>query len=107
MQPKQTVATLLLLAVACAAPAQDANIGRQKAQPCAVCHGALGLSSQPDAPNLAGQPALYTAGQLRAYRSGGRRHEVMGVMAKGLSDDDIGHLAAWFASLRVEVQPPR
>ena len=94
---------------ACALPlaqANDAPIGRQKAQACAVCHGPLGISSAPDAPNLAGQPALYTAAQLRAYRSGARKHEVMAVMAKPLTDDDISHLAAWFASLRVEVQPP-
>jgi cytochrome c553 len=24
-----------------------------------------------------------------------------------LSDDDISNLAAWYASLRIEVQPPR
>lgn len=95
-----------LLPWAGAALANDLQAGRQKAQACAVCHGPLGLSVTPDAPNLAGQPALYTAAQLRAYRSGARRHEVMAVMAKPLTDDDISHLAAWFASLRVEVQPP-
>jgi cytochrome c553 len=88
------------------AQANDVNAGRQKAQACAVCHGPLGLSSAPDAPHLAGQPALYVATQLRAYRSGARKHEVMAVMAKPLTDDDIAHLAAWFASIRVEAQPP-
>ena len=91
----------------CTAQANDLNAGRQKAQACAVCHGPLGLSSAPDAPHLAGQPALYVATQLRAYRSGARKHEVMAVMAKPLSDDDINHLAAWFASIRVEAQPPQ
>lgn len=89
------------------AQANDVNAGRQKAQACAVCHGPLGLSSAPDAPHLAGQPALYVATQLRAYRSGARKHEVMAVMAKPLSDDDISHLAAWFASIRVEAQLPQ
>ena len=87
--------------------ANDANAGRQKAQPCSVCHGPLGLSVTPDAPHLAGQPAIYVVAQLRAYRSGARKHEVMAVMAKPLSDDDISHLAAWFASIRVEVQAPQ
>ena len=98
----------LLLAIGpwAAAQAQDAAAGRQKAAACAVCHGALGLSVTPDAPNLAGQPALYVATQLRAYRGGTRKHEVMAVMAKTLTDDDISHLAAWFASIRVEAQPP-
>ena len=87
-------------------PAGDAAAGRAKAQACAVCHGPLGLSVQPDAPNLAAQPALYLAAQLMAYRGGARKHEVMTLMAKPLSDDDIANLAAWFASLKVEVTPP-
>lgn len=91
-----------------AVQAQTAEVaaGRAKAQACAVCHGPLGVSSAPDAPHLAGQPAIYLAAQLRAYRSGARRHEVMAVMARNLSDDDIQALAAWYASLRIEVQAP-
>jgi len=102
-----------LLAVAAAlggaavpAGAQDAVAGRAKAQACTVCHGALGLSVTPDAPHLAGQPAIYVATQLRAYRSGARKHEVMAVMAKPLTDDDILNLAAWFNSIRVEATAP-
>ena len=91
---------------AATASAQDLAAGRAKAQACAVCHGPLGVSTQPDAPNLAGQNAAYTAAQLRAYRSGARKHEVMAVMAKPLSDDDIANLAAWFAAIRIDVSPP-
>lgn len=86
---------------------RDVEAGRIKAQSCTVCHGALGVSSMPDTPHLASQPAIYTEAQLRAYRSGARRHEVMAVMARGLSDDDIAHLAAWFASIRIEAQTAR
>ena len=71
-----------------------------------VCHGPVGISMAPDAPNLAGQPALYVTAQLKAYRAGERRHEVMAVIAKMLSDDDIENLAAWYASIRVEAQAP-
>jgi cytochrome c553 len=88
------------------AQAQDAAQGRSKAQPCAVCHGPLGISTAPDAPNLAGQPALYLAAQLRAYRSGERKHETMTLMAKGLSNDDISALAAWYASIRIQASAP-
>jgi cytochrome c553 len=95
-----------LFALAAPVLANDAAAGRQKAQACAVCHGTLGVSTAPDAPNLAGQPALYTAAQLRAYRSGARKHEVMAVIARPLTDDDIAQLAAWYASLRVSVQTP-
>ena len=102
----RVVALVAALVLALPALAQDARLGRQKAQACVVCHGANGLSAQPDAPNLAGQPALYLRAQLRAYRSGERRHEVMAVMARPLSDEDIANLAAWFSSIRVEAQAP-
>jgi cytochrome c553 len=87
--------------------AQDTKAGRVKAQACNACHGANGMSVQPDAPHLAGQPAFYLSTQLKAYRTGDRRHEVMGVMAKTLSDEDIDALSAWFASIKIEVKPPR
>lgn len=58
----------------------------------------------PDAPNLAGQPSLYVVAQLKAYRDGTRKHEIMSLMAKPLSDADIDDLAAWFGSLKVQVQ---
>ncbi len=100
-------AAAVALALACGpAAAQDATAGRGKAAACAVCHGPLGISSQPDAPHLAGQPVIYVVRQLRAYRSGERKHEVMAVMAKPLSDDDINNLAAWFASIKIEAAPP-
>jgi cytochrome c553 len=87
--------------------ARDPEAGRAKAQICTVCHGPLGVSVVPNAPNLAGQPAIYVEAQLRAYRSGARKHEVMVVMARPLTDDDISNLAAWFASIKVEAQAPR
>lgn len=94
------------LAAACAA-AQADDAGRSKAQQsCAVCHGPLGVSSAPDAPSLAGQPELYLAAQLRAYRSGARRHEVMNVIAKPLTDDEIASLARWYNSIRIEARAP-
>ena len=94
------------VAGAAGAPAQDAAAGKSRAAACAVCHGATGIGVAPDAPNLAGQPAIYLSAQLKAYRDGTRRHEVMSVMAKPLTDADIANLAAWFSSIRVEATPP-
>ncbi|MEN9417035.1 MAG: hypothetical protein RI988_655 [Pseudomonadota bacterium] len=88
------------------ATARDPAAGRDKAQACAVCHGANGISTLPDAPHLAGQPAIYLAAQLKAYRNGTRKHEVMNVMARPLSDADIDNLAAWYASIRIEATLP-
>ena len=88
------------------ARAADAAAGKAKAQMCSVCHGAIGISTMPDAPNLAGQPEIYLSNQMRAYRSGERRHEVMTVIAKPLTDDEIANLAAWFTSVRIEAKAP-
>ena len=100
------IAALLLGLSAHSATAADAAAGKARAQACAVCHGAAGVSTVPDAPNLAAQPAIYVSAQLRAFRSGERRHEVMNVIAKPLTDDDIDNLAAWFASIRIEAHAP-
>ena len=98
----RAAAALLASLAPLAGHAGDARAGRAKAAACAVCHGELGLSQQPDAPNLAGQPEVYVSEQLKAYRSGRRTHEVMGILAKGLGDADIADLAAWYASIEVK-----
>lgn len=105
--PLAGLGLVALVAASGAARADELDAGRAKAQACAVCHGPLGLAVAPDAPNLAGQPAIYLAAQLRAYRSGARKHEVMSLMARPLSDEDIASLAAWFSAIRVEATPPR
>lgn len=87
-----------------AAHAQDVAAGRSKATACQACHGLDGIAKLPDAPNLAAQPAAYLERELRAYRSGARRNEVMAVAAKNLSDADIRDLAAYFAAIQIEVK---
>ena len=85
------------------AVARDPVAGKAKAGMCATCHGPLGVSQLPNAPHLAGQPAIYVTEQLKAYRSGKRANEVMSVIAKPLSDQDIDDLAAWYASIQISV----
>jgi cytochrome c553 len=80
--------------------------GRAKAGACAVCHGQNGIAVTPMTANLAGQQSDYLEAQLKAYRSGKRQHEVMTILAKPLSDDDIVNLAAWYASITVDVKVP-
>lgn len=71
---------------------------------CANCHGVLGLGNTPDAPHLAGQPKVYLVAQLKAFRSGVRRHEVMNVIAKPLSDEEIETASDWFSGVLLEVR---
>jgi cytochrome c553 len=80
--------------------------GKAKAEAqCNVCHGADGMSQIPNAPHLAGQPEIYLVEQLKNYRSGKRANEVMAVLAKPLTDDDIANLAAWYASIDIKATP--
>jgi len=96
-----------VLACGMSAAQADLQAGRAKARPCAVCHGEYGISLLPNAPNLAGQPEIYLAEQLKAYRSGKRTNEVMNVIAKPLTDAEISDLSAWFASIAIETKPPQ
>ena len=80
--------------------------GRDKARLCVTCHGPVGISTLPNAPNLAGQPEIYLSEQLKNFRSGKRQQEVMSVIAKSLSDDDIRDLAAWYAAIGIETVCP-
>jgi cytochrome c553 len=87
--------------------ANDVTDGRAKADTaCALCHGANGLSTMPNAPNLAGQQAIYLSEQLKNYRSAKRQHEVMSYIAKPLTDTEIGQLAAWYSAIKVIVEAP-
>ena len=99
----RTPAALIALVVlgAGAAQARDPVAGQKLAGMCATCHGQNGLSTLPNAPNLAGQPAIYVAEQLKNYRNGSRKNEVMGVIAKPLTDEQIDDLAAWYASIQI------
>jgi cytochrome c553 len=95
----------MALASMVAAPAL-AQSPPAKAQTCVPCHGTDGLSKIPNAPNIAGQPEMYLGKALENYRSGERQDEMMSMIAKDLTDDDIAALAAWFSSFEITAKPP-
>jgi cytochrome c553 len=95
-----------LLAATLPAHAGDAMAGRQKALQCQTCHGMDGLAKIPEAPNLAGQPEDYLIKSLTDYKTGERKNEMMSVVAPPLSEADIADLAAYFASIEIEVKTP-
>ena len=88
-----------------AAQAADVAAGRQKSIRCVSCHGAEGISVHELWPNLAGQNREYLARQLRRFRKGTRTDPWMSPMARGLTDQDIEDLAAYFSTL--ERRTPR
>lgn len=78
-------------------PVEGEKVSRQ----CRTCHGRDGYAVIPIAPHIAGEPETYLADQLRAFRDGSREHEMMTVVAKGLSDQQILDVAAWYADHKV------
>ena len=85
-------------AVAQEFPAGDPARGETLVGKCRTCHGSDGIAKLVVAPHIAGEPEAYLAAQLAAFRDGARRNEMMSVVVKDLSDQDIADLAAWYAS---------
>ena len=71
----------------------------EKAAICASCHGALGNSTYPHWPNIAGQKRAYLISQLEDFRDGSRYDPWMTPMAEPLSDEEIQKLADFFSQL--------
>jgi cytochrome c553 len=79
-------------------PTGDPLAGRKVAGMCRTCHGLDGYAQIPIAPHIGGEPSVYLANQLVAFREGAREHEMMTVVARSLSDQKIADVAAWYAS---------
>lgn len=98
-------AIIIALALAISSPVftasakGDAAAGKEKAATCAGCHGAEGISLNPQWPNLAGQVPGYIAGQLAVFKSGERVNASMAGFAGGLSPQDMADLDAYYSSL--------
>ena len=92
--------------VSTGALAADAAAGKEKASACRTCHGIDGIAKIPIAPHIAGESEIYLQTQLKAFRSGKRVHEIMSVIAKDLTDEDIADLAAWYGSIKITATMP-
>ncbi|WP_223385675.1 c-type cytochrome [Oricola cellulosilytica] len=106
MQRTVICALFAVLAASGLANAADPTAGREKASACSTCHGIDGIAKIPIAPHIAGESEVYLQTQLKAFRSGKREHEIMSIIAKDLSDEDIADLSAWYASIEISVQMP-
>lgn len=71
--------------------------GASAAAACGGCHGENGVTGTPGTPSLAGIEPKYFAAAMAAYKSGGRRNEMMKTFAGSLSDASIGNIALHYA----------
>lgn len=70
-------------------------------QACADCHGPVGGGFNPVYPSVV-QPGAYNEGQMRDWQVGTRRndpHDLMGRVARRMTDEDIHAVSAYLAGL--------
>lgn len=100
-----TIAMIILGSMAAqhavAAPKGDAEKGKQiVAQVCLACHGMDGNGTEPtnpEFPKIAGKQGDYLLKQLKDFKSGKRKSDVMSGLVAGLSPDDMANLAVYFS----------
>ena len=81
------------------APAHAQTI-EEKAQLCAACHGENGIPQDKATPVIWGQYQGYLYLDLRDYKSGARKNDIMSPLAQTLERDDMMALALYFSQKR-------
>lgn len=101
------VLAILALSSACTALAAPPVIGDAKkgaaiaSQVCFACHGADGngiTPPNPDYPKLAAKQPEYLLKQLKDFKAGKRKNDIMAGIVASLSPDDMASLALHFAA---------
>src|SRR5215467_3965927 len=93
-QPILRALVCLLAIVPFAAHAQTIE---EKAQTCAACHGDNGIPADKSWPVIWGQHQGYLYLQLRDFKSGARKSDIMGPAVQDLSRDDMLAIALYFS----------
>lgn len=65
---------------------------------CVSCHGPDGTGVNQNFPSIAGQGAPYILAQINAWKQGGRKNDVNGLMAavaKKMTDEDVAAIGAY------------
>src|SRR6476619_1100612 len=92
------VLSLALLLVSSGAFAADAL--EEKAKVCTACHGETGVPQLKTTPVIWGQNAGYLFFQLRDFKSGARKNDLMSPIAASLQQEDLLPLAEYFSKLK-------
>lgn len=80
--------------------AASAQTIAEKAQLCAACHGENGIPQLKTAPVIWGQSQGYLYLNLRDFKSGARKDDIMSPLAQTMERDDMMALALYFSQQR-------
>jgi cytochrome c553 len=72
----------------------------EKVKLCATCHGEQGIPINKQTPVIWGQNAGYLYYQLRDFKSGARKSDVMAPLAGQLQQEDLLPIAEYFSKLK-------
>ena len=76
--------------------------GKAASEPCSKCHGERGVSHKAGVPSLIGLHPKYLVESMKAYKEGDRstdaRSEEMKKALTALSDEDLDHIARYYAA---------
>jgi cytochrome c553 len=92
-----SIVPLTALAQAEAPGADEFAPVREAIQACTACHGEGGASKLPENPILAGQEYYYLYLQLKDFKSGLRKNDVMAPLVQALELDQMKLLAKYFS----------
>jgi cytochrome c553 len=108
MNAKSSLASLAILIAILPPSVATAQSIEEKAQICAGCHGENGVPQQKSMPVIWGQHQGYTYLQLRDYKNGARKNDIMTPLAQTLERDDMMALALYFSQKRwPDLRQPR
>ena len=96
---KKMVFLLAMCQISAVQALDSSDIAPEKIMVCAACHGAKGISTNPEWPNLAGQHAGYLVKQLNDFKKAlHRKAPTMIPMVSALNENDIAQIAAFYAA---------
>jgi cytochrome c553 len=90
-------AVALLMPLAMGGTALAADPIEAKAKICATCHGENGVPQLKTTPAIWGQNTGYLFYQLRDFKSGSRKNDLMSPIAAALQQEDLLPLAEYFS----------
>jgi cytochrome c553 len=95
---QMTRSSAALAVAVCFLPATvQAQTIEEKAQTCSACHGENGVPQQKDHPVIWGQQLGYLFIELRDFKVGARKNDLMSPIAQGLDPSDLMPLAQYFS----------
>lgn len=108
---RKTIALAFALSICAAGPAAAAQTGNAEAAKgkismCMGCHGIpMYRTAYPEVysvPMIGGQSPAYIVKALQEYQAGDRSHPTMRAIARGLTDQDMADVAAYYGAAAKE-----